>query len=230
MKSPAKYCIRFMWHFCSDQSSLIHQWQQFITSRNMAKFASEEKMLIQNHILVAILNSEAEYISALRQLADVSKLWWKTRSHVQSWKLIDVRCISQNFAPILSCKKTTKMFALTRIILKHHIVFKKALECCIRDWLQNEKIANVFITFLNSDAIVGNYKEYIDTFDTNLEVIKKKVESDAKAKRDYDECLKNVDGRLSFFALMVKPVQRFPHYILFLQVSSICYILIIHSL
>ena len=65
--------------------------------------------------------------------------------------------------------------------------------------------------------LVENYSQYVNNFATAMEAVKRC----ARKEPQFAECLKTRQSqspdKLSLFGLMVKPVQRFPQYILQLQ-------------
>lgn len=94
-----------------------------------------------------------------------------------------------------------------------------ALADCVRNWDREEKVADAFIASFGKPIILEIYSGFINNFSAAMELAK----MEAKRKSALADFFKvkqiSAHDRLSFFGLMVKPVQRFPQFILFLQVS-----------
>lgn len=67
---------------------------------------------------------------------------------------------------------------------------------------------------------IHNYRQYIVNFPAAMDVLAKGVHKKLKFVNFLKQQLKSDVSRLSLQALLLKPVQRFPQYLLFLQVSS----------
>lgn len=104
-------------------------------------------------------------------------------------------------------------------ILHCHTLFRIALADCVRNWDNEEKVADAFIASFGKPIILEIYSGFINNFSAAMELAK----MEAKRKSALNDFFKvkqiSAHDRLSFFGLMVKPVQRFPQFILFLQVS-----------
>jgi Rho guanine nucleotide exchange factor 10 len=120
-------------------------------------------------------------------------------------------------------------------ILQCHLLLRIALNECIRNWDRDEKIGDVFISFITQGKgafskthVLDVYSGFINNFSNAMDLAK--VET--KRKSAFADFLNvkqiSAHDRLSFFGLMVKPVQRFPQFILFLQVR-IGFTLILYS-
>lgn len=80
---------------------------------------------------------------------------------------------------------------------------------------------DVFVASFSKALVLDIYSGFINNFSVAMDLAK----MEAKRKSALADFLKvkqiGAHDRLSFFGLMVKPVQRFPQFILFLQVSLI---------
>jgi Rho guanine nucleotide exchange factor 10 len=125
--------------------------------------------------------------------------------------------------------KTSILFHRVPEILQCHLLLRLALNECIRNWDRDEKIGDVFISFMtqakgafSKTHVLDVYSGFINNFSNAMDLAK--VET--KRKSAFADFLNvkqiSAHDRLSFFGLMVKPVQRFPQFILFLQVSVGC--------
>lgn len=106
-------------------------------------------------------------------------------------------------------------------ILHCHTLFRIALAECVRNWDNEEKVGDAFIASFGKPIILEIYSGFINNFSAAMDLAK----SEAKRKSALADFFKvkqiSAHDRLSFFGLMVKPVQRFPQFILFLQVSVV---------
>lgn len=123
--------------------------------------------------------------------------------------------------PILSCSKISHLFRRLPEILQCHTLFRIALADCVRNWDRDECLGDVFVGSFSKPIVLDIYSGFINNFSSAMELAK----MEAKRKSALDDFFKvkqiSAHDRLSFFGLMVKPVQRFPQFILFLQVSRL---------
>lgn len=102
-------------------------------------------------------------------------------------------------------------------ILQCHKLFRIALADCVRNWDRDEKLGDVFVGAFSKPQVLEVYSGFINNFSAAMELAK----MEAKRKSALADFFKvkqiSAHDRLSFFGLMVKPVQRFPQFILFLQ-------------
>lgn len=120
---------------------------------------------------------------------------------------------------MLSHSKISTVFHRVPEILQCHSLFRIALAEYIRKWDADEKIGDVFVASFSKSLVLDVYSEFINNFGQAMETAK----SEARRKSAFAEFLKvkqmTAHDRLSLFGLMVKPVQRFPQFILLLQVK-----------
>ncbi|XP_077533478.1 uncharacterized protein LOC144145686 isoform X3 [Haemaphysalis longicornis] len=119
--------------------------------------------------------------------------------------------------PLVSQRKVDTMFFRLEEILQCHTLFGIALTQCVCQWDLQERIGEVFLASFSKPIVLDIYSDFINNFSTAMETAKQA----AKSKSAFAEFLKMKQiyspDRLSFFGLMVKPVQRFPQFILLLQ-------------
>ncbi|XP_077509983.1 rho guanine nucleotide exchange factor 10-like protein isoform X6 [Amblyomma americanum] len=119
--------------------------------------------------------------------------------------------------PLVSQRKVDTMFFRLEEILQCHTLFGIALTQCVCEWDQQERIGEVFLASFSKPIVLDIYSDFINNFSLAMETAKQA----AKSKSAFAEFLKIKQiyspDRLSFFGLMVKPVQRFPQFILLLQ-------------
>lgn len=151
-------------------------------------------------IVTAIVHSENSYVATLQRLVNDYK-----------------KPLEENSPPILSSSKIATLFHRLPEILQCHTLFRIALAECIRNWDTEEKIGDVFVASFSKAIVLDIYSGFINNFSIAMDLAK----MEAKRKSALADFLKvkqiSSHDRLSFFGLMVKPVQRFPQFILFLQ-------------
>lgn len=91
-------------------------------------------------------------------------------------------------------------------------------------------VGEVFLSAFSKAVVLDVYSDFINNFSVAMELAK----MESKRKSTLADFLKvkqiSAHDRLSFFGLMVKPVQRFPQFIMFLQVSFELYVVFVISL
>ncbi|KAH3821319.1 hypothetical protein DPMN_123082, partial [Dreissena polymorpha] len=107
-------------------------------------------------------------------------------------------------------------FSKVEDIYNLHIMFQIALTEKMQTWNQNESIGSIFSMFSN-DMTRSIYSEYVNNYEAASEMIKE-VENNS---RTFKELLlrmqMNQKDRLSLSGLMLKPVQRFPQFIMIIK-------------
>ena len=121
--------------------------------------------------------------------------------------------------PLLNPAKIAVIFKRVPEILQCHTLFRIALAEAVRQWDAEERIGDVFVASFSKAIVLDIYSDFINNFSVSMETIK----HEAKRKSTFADFLKmrqiSSPDRLSLFGLMVKPVQRFPQFILLLQVG-----------
>lgn len=154
----------------------------------------------RRHIVANIVHSENNYVATLQRLVNDYK-----------------KPLGDSKPPILNTAKLATLFHRVSEILQCHTLFRIALAECVRQWDREEKIGDVFVASFSKAIVLDIYSDFINNFTRAMEVAKQ----ESKKKTAFADFLKmrqiTSPDRLSFFGLMVKPVQRFPQFILFLQ-------------
>ncbi|GAB1608563.1 rho guanine nucleotide exchange factor 10-like isoform X2 [Argonauta hians] len=104
-----------------------------------------------------------------------------------------------------------------REILNYHRMFQIELANRVNDWKEENMIGDVFIASFSKSMVLDAYSVYVNNFTATMEDIKRLQ----RTRQSFREFLKQKEtsspDRLSIFALMVKPIQRFPQFIMCLQ-------------
>lgn len=156
--------------------------------------------LKRRHIIGSLVLSENNYVASLQRLVNDYK-----------------KPLEESNPPILSPSKVSILFHRVSELLQCHTVFRIALSEAIKNWDQEEKIGDVFVANFSKAVVLEIYSDFINNFTAAMECAKQ----ESKRKSALADFLKvkqiTAHDRISFFGLMVKPVQRFPQFILLLQ-------------
>lgn len=118
--------------------------------------------------------------------------------------------------PILNTNKIEVIFAYLEPILCIHRIFGFNLSHHMELWDEQEMIGSAFTTQFSKSEVLENYSAFINNFTNAMETARRASKSKAFAQFLQDKSFSSPD-RLSFFGSMVKPVQRFPQFILLLS-------------
>ncbi|XP_014242201.1 rho guanine nucleotide exchange factor 10-like [Cimex lectularius] len=152
------------------------------------------------HIVEAIVQSENSYLATLRKL-------------VHEYK----KPLEESSPALLSPGKIQTIFHRLPEILQCHTLFSIALAEAVANWDQEHRIGDVFVASFSKAVVLDIYSDFINNFSLAMDVVRTETKK-KPALADFFKTRQNSShDRLSFFGLMVKPVQRFPQFILFLQ-------------
>uniref|UniRef100_A0A6P7GEA8 Rho guanine nucleotide exchange factor 10 n=2 Tax=Diabrotica virgifera virgifera TaxID=50390 RepID=A0A6P7GEA8_DIAVI len=184
-------------HFSSCNSSQRRQLPPSLPPPppNLTPLQLKRRMIVS-----AIVHSENSYIATLQRLVNDYK-----------------KPLEESNPPVLSSSKIQTLFHRLPEILQCHTLFRIAIAEYVRNWDRDEKIGDVFVASFSKAIVLDIYSGFINNFSVAMDLAK----MEAKRKSALADFLKvkqiSSHDRLSFFGLMVKPVQRFPQFILFLQ-------------
>uniref|UniRef100_A0A8C3ABI4 Rho guanine nucleotide exchange factor 10 like n=1 Tax=Cyclopterus lumpus TaxID=8103 RepID=A0A8C3ABI4_CYCLU len=156
--------------------------------------------VVRRHILGSIIQSEQSYLESLRRI-------------LQEYQ----RPLMEADPRILSPRKIRPIFYRMREITQCHSMFQIALASRVAEWDSSEKIGDLFVASFSKSMVLDVYSEYVNNFTNAMALIKKACMS----KPAFLEFLKKKQSssvdRITLYGLMVKPIQRFPQFILLLQ-------------
>ncbi|XP_058487431.1 rho guanine nucleotide exchange factor 10-like protein isoform X2 [Solea solea] len=156
--------------------------------------------VVRRHILGSIIQSERSYLESLRRI-------------LQEYH----RPLMETEPRILSPRKIRPIFFRIREITQCHSMFQIALASRVAEWDSSEKIGDLFVASFSKSMVLDVYSEYVNNFTTAMALIKKACLS----KPAFLDFLKKKQAssvdRITLYGLMVKPIQRFPQFILLLQ-------------
>ncbi|XP_078145671.1 rho guanine nucleotide exchange factor 10 isoform X1 [Centroberyx gerrardi] len=159
-----------------------------------------QQQLVRRCILGSILESEKNYLDALKRILEQYE-----------------KPLSQIEPRLLSDRKLKMTFYRIREILQCHFLFQIALASRVAEWDNLEMIGDVFVASFSKSMVLDAYSEYVNNFSTAMAVVRKTCAS----KPSFLEFLKHrqetSSDRVTLYGLMMKPIQRFPQFILLLQ-------------
>ncbi|XP_060918645.1 rho guanine nucleotide exchange factor 10 isoform X2 [Labrus mixtus] len=159
-----------------------------------------QQQLVRRCILGSILESEKNYLDALKRILEQYE-----------------KPLSQIEPKLLSDRKLKMTFYRVREILQSHFLFQIALASRVAEWDSLEMIGDVFVASFSKSMVLDAYSEYVNNFSTAMAVVRKTCAS----KPGFLEFLKHrqesSSDRVTLYSLMMKPIQRFPQFILLLQ-------------
>ncbi|XP_075964630.1 rho guanine nucleotide exchange factor 10 [Anarhichas minor] len=159
-----------------------------------------QQQLVRRCILGSILESEKNYLDALKRILEQYE-----------------KPLSQLEPRLLSDRKLKMTFYRVREILQCHFLFQIALASRVAEWDSLEMIGDVFVASFSKSMVLDAYSEYVNNFSTAMAVVRKTC----AAKPGFLEFLKHrqetSSDRMTLYGLMMKPIQRFPQFILLLQ-------------
>uniref|UniRef100_A0A2K5RK89 Rho guanine nucleotide exchange factor 10 like n=1 Tax=Cebus imitator TaxID=2715852 RepID=A0A2K5RK89_CEBIM len=158
------------------------------------------QQVVRRHILGSIVQSEGSYVESLKRI------------------LQDYRNPLMEMEPkALSARKCQVVFFRVKEILHCHSMFQIALSSRVAEWDSTEKIGDLFVASFSKSMVLDVYSDYVNNFTSAMSIIKKAC----LTKPAFLEFLKRRQvcspDRVTLYGLMVKPIQRFPQFILLLQ-------------
>ncbi|XP_023407789.2 rho guanine nucleotide exchange factor 10-like protein isoform X8 [Loxodonta africana] len=158
------------------------------------------QQVVRRHILGSIVQSEGSYVESLKRI------------------LQDYRNPLMEMEPkVLSVRKCQLVFFRVKEILHCHSMFQIALSSRVAEWDSTEKIGDLFVASFSKSMVLDVYSDYVNNFTNAMSIIKKAC----LTKPAFLEFLKRRQicspDRVTLYGLMVKPIQRFPQFILLLQ-------------
>ncbi|XP_018581386.2 rho guanine nucleotide exchange factor 10-like protein isoform X2 [Scleropages formosus] len=158
------------------------------------------QQVLRRHILGSIIQSERNYLESLKRI-------------LQEYQ----KPLLEMESRILSLRKIQSIFYRVREILQCHSMFQIALASRVAEWDVSEKIGDLFVASFSKSMVLDVYSDYVNNFTNAMALIKKACMS----KPAFLEFLKKKQAssadRITLYGLMVKPIQRFPQFILLLQ-------------
>ncbi|XP_034051320.1 rho guanine nucleotide exchange factor 10 isoform X2 [Thalassophryne amazonica] len=159
-----------------------------------------QQQLVRRCILDSILESEKNYLDALKRILE---------QYEKPLSLIEPR--------LLSDRKLKMTFYRVREILQCHFLFQIALASRVAEWDSLEMIGDVFVASFSKSMVLDAYSEYVNNFSTAMAVVRKTCASKPAFLEFLKHRQESSSDRVTLYGLMMKPIQRFPQFILLLQ-------------
>uniref|UniRef100_A0A4W3GJ12 Rho guanine nucleotide exchange factor 10 like n=1 Tax=Callorhinchus milii TaxID=7868 RepID=A0A4W3GJ12_CALMI len=161
---------------------------------------SPQQVRVRRHIMNSIVHSERSYVDSLKRI-------------MQEYK----KPLLETEPRLLSVRKVRMVFYRLREVLQCHCMFQIALASRVAEWDATEKIGDLFVASFSKSMVLDVYSDYVNNFTNAMALIKKAC----LTKPAFLEFLKRKQAsssdRITLYGLMVKPIQRFPQFILLLQ-------------
>ncbi|CAH1774827.1 unnamed protein product [Owenia fusiformis] len=158
------------------------------------------QQLKRRHIVASVVESENSYVSSLRRLVEEY-----------------LTPLEQSKPSILSSNTLKCIFYKIRGVLHCHNMFQIELAETVKKWDEDETIGNVFTASFSKSMVFEVYSAYVNNFSVAWEALKKSTRDKQQFADFLNQKQRASPDKLSIFGLMVKPVQRFPQFILLLQ-------------
>uniref|UniRef100_A0A8C7CHT0 Rho guanine nucleotide exchange factor 10 n=1 Tax=Oncorhynchus kisutch TaxID=8019 RepID=A0A8C7CHT0_ONCKI len=159
-----------------------------------------QQQVVRRCILGSILESEKNYLDALKRILE---------QYEKPLLEIEPR--------LLSDRKLKVTFYRIREILQCHALFQIALACRVAEWDSLEMIGDVFVASFSKSMVLDAYCEYVNNFSTAMAVVRKTCASKPSFLDFLKQRQDTSSDRATLYGLMMKPIQRFPQFILLLQ-------------
>lgn len=157
------------------------------------------QQVIRRLILSSIVHSENSYVDSLKRILQEYQKPLLESPH------------------LLSPKKVHQIFYRVKEIHQCHSMFQMAVASRTAEWDHTEKIGDLFVASFSKSMVLNVYSEYINNFTHAMALIKKACTSKPMFLDFLKKKQVSSPDRITLYGLMVKPIQRFPQFILLLQ-------------
>ncbi|XP_078026510.1 rho guanine nucleotide exchange factor 10-like protein isoform X2 [Epinephelus lanceolatus] len=158
------------------------------------------QQVVRRLILSSIVQSESSYLESLKRI-------------LQEYQMPLLE--PQNLT--LNPKKVRQIFYRLQEIHQCHSMFQIALASRIAEWDHSERIGDLFVASFSKSMVLNVYSDYINNFTNAMALIKKACMSKPAFLDFLKKKQASSSDRITLYGLMVKPIQRFPQFILLLQ-------------
>ncbi|XP_069091920.1 rho guanine nucleotide exchange factor 10 isoform X3 [Pleurodeles waltl] len=159
-----------------------------------------QQQVVRRYILGSIVESEKNYVDALKRILEEYE-----------------RPLSEMEPKLLSERKLKMVFNRIKEILQCHSLFQIALASRVSEWDSVEMIGDVFVASFSKSMVLDAYSEYVNNFSTAVAVLRKSCATKPQFLEFLKQCQESSIDRITLYGLMMKPIQRFPQFILLLQ-------------
>uniref|UniRef100_A0A8C4LM83 Rho guanine nucleotide exchange factor 10 n=1 Tax=Equus asinus asinus TaxID=83772 RepID=A0A8C4LM83_EQUAS len=159
-----------------------------------------QQQVVRRYILGSVVDSEKNYVDALKRILEQYE-----------------KPLSEMEPKILSERKLKMVFYRIKEVLQCHCLFQIALASRVAEWDAVETIGDVFVASFSKSMVLDAYSEYVNNFSTAVAILKKTCATKPAFLDFLKQCEESSPDRTTLYSLMMKPIQRFPHFILLLQ-------------
>uniref|UniRef100_A0A8C3CZ07 Rho guanine nucleotide exchange factor 10 n=1 Tax=Cairina moschata TaxID=8855 RepID=A0A8C3CZ07_CAIMO len=162
-----------------------------------------QQQVVRRYILGSVVDSEKNYVDALKRILEQYE-----------------KPLSEMEPKLLSERKLKMVFYRIKEILQCHSMFQIALASRVSEWDSVEMIGDVFVASFSKSMVLDAYSEYVNNFSTAVGILKKTCATKPAFLDFLKQCQESSPDRITLYGLMMKPIQRFPQFILLLQLLS----------
>ncbi|XP_007476283.2 rho guanine nucleotide exchange factor 10 isoform X4 [Monodelphis domestica] len=159
-----------------------------------------QQQVVRRYILGSVVESEKNYVDALKRILEQYE-----------------KPLSEMEPKVLSERKLKMVFYRIKEILQCHSMFQIALASRVSEWDSVEMIGDVFVASFSKSMVLDAYSEYVNNFSTAVGILKKTCATKPAFLEFLKQCQESSPDRITLYGLMMKPIQRFPQFILLLQ-------------
>ncbi|NWI77053.1 ARHGA factor, partial [Dryoscopus gambensis] len=159
-----------------------------------------QQQVVRRYILGSVVDSEKNYVDALKRILEQYE-----------------KPLSDMEPKLLSERKLKMVFYRIKEILQCHSMFQIALASRVSEWDSVEMIGDVFVASFSKSMVLDAYSEYVNNFSTAVGILKKSCATKPAFSDFLKQCQESSPDRITLYGLMMKPIQRFPQFILLLQ-------------
>ncbi|XP_019524290.1 PREDICTED: rho guanine nucleotide exchange factor 10 isoform X3 [Hipposideros armiger] len=159
-----------------------------------------QQQVVRRYILGSIVDSEKKYVEALTRILEQYE-----------------RPLCEMEPKVLSDRKLKVVFRRVKEVLQCHCMFQIALASRVAEWDSVEMIGDVFVASFSKSMVLDAYSEYVNNFSTAVAILKKTCATKPAFLEFLKQTQESSPDRVTLYSLMMKPIQRFPQFILLLQ-------------
>nr|XP_026690271.1 rho guanine nucleotide exchange factor 10-like protein [Ciona intestinalis] len=159
-----------------------------------------EVQLKRRRIVGTIISSEESYIESLQRLEVEYK-----------------QTLLEQRPALIGAETVEKIFYKVSNILQCHKLFQIALAAAVMDWDNHECIGRTFVASFSKSMVLECYSDYINNFNTAMDIVRKTCVRKPQFLAFLRDRQSSSSSRLNLYGLMLKPVQRFPQFIMIVQ-------------
>uniref|UniRef100_A0A674HQC3 Rho guanine nucleotide exchange factor 10 n=1 Tax=Taeniopygia guttata TaxID=59729 RepID=A0A674HQC3_TAEGU len=156
-----------------------------------------QQQVVRRYILGSVVDSEKNYVDALKRILEQYE-----------------KPLSDMEPKLLSERKLKMVFYRIKEILQCHSMFQIALASRVSEWDSVEMIGDVFVASFSKSMVLDAYSEYVNNFSTAVGILKKSCATKPAFLDFLKQCQESSPDRITLYGLMMKPIQRFPQFIL----------------